>query len=479
MTGGSAGVGGGAAGAAGNPGVGGEIGGAGTGTGGAAGGSAGTTGATGGAPGTGGSAGGHAGSAGGSAGSADGSAGSAGGQTGGVAGGAGQSGAAGGQSGATGGNTGGAGGAAGQGGIVLGGGGAGGAAACQAESITFTPRAPTVLVLVDRGGASFTTATTGTFFNLRSAIEQTISTLQSQVRFGLAVYVGNHPSTTCQLDYESVAPALENAIAIKTVYDGLGPLQPFGTKADTPATEALPMAQAALKADLAAGDRYLLFVTTGDTDFCDDGDSICSADAVTYQLQAAYAGTPHIATRIVGIPVSVAAGLEPTFLQNQANAGAGQPAVVPVLTGQTTPYTAQDIYFECADGTDGGADSWSSLYMTKGLTTTTPLATYGTATSAPLYMAASTSVADLTTAVSAALSSMKSCTFDLSTFSIDTTRLGEASVKIDGTTIAQSTTNGWSMPTGTELVLNGTACAAFQTATTIGFDFPCDIVKTN
>ena len=493
--GGGSGGGTGGAGMAGHPGSGGaagQRGSGGTGTGGNAGaaGSAGAAGGTGG--GNAGAGGGNAGADGGNGGVAGGGAGGLAGEpgTGGNAGG--QSGAPGGHAGSTGGQGGGRGGqsgaaggqsgGAGQGGIVIGGGGAGGGpAACQPGSLTFNPRAPTVVILVDLSGGEFTTATTGTFFNLRSAIEQTVSSLQSQVRFGLAAYVGDHASGACQLDYRSVPAALSNANAIKVLYDSLGPLQPFGAKADTPATEALPMVQSALAADTQAADRYVLFVTSGDTDFCDDSDPVCSADAVTYQLQAMYAGTPRIGSRVVGLPISTTtSGIEQTFLQNQANAGLGQPAVVPVASGQTG-VTAQDVYYECEGEKNGGADSWSSLYTAKGLTTVTPLAAYGTPTaSAPLYTAASTSVSDLQIAISAALSSMVSCTFDLSSDAVDTTKLAEASVTISGTMVPQSATNGWSMPSGTKLVLNGSACAALQApGASILFQFPCDIITTS
>jgi hypothetical protein len=261
------------------------------------------------------------------------------------------------------------------------------------------------------------------------------------------------------------------------VYDGVSPLPSFVT-ARTPAVEALPMAQAKLQPDTGGGNKFLLWVTTGDTDFCDAGDGRCAADAVTYQLQQMYGASPSIGTRIVGVPVSPT-GFEPTVLQNFANAGAGQPAVVPMAASETQTITPADVYDECMNMTDGGSDSWSSLYAAAGRTAPAPLADYGSPTAAPLFMAASTSVTDLTTAVSGALSSLgRSCAYDLSSFAIDSTKLSEGSVTIDGTTIAQNATDGWSMPSETELVLNGAACVAAQAATSVSFDFACDAIKT-
>ncbi len=56
--------------------------------------------------------------------------------------------------------------------------------------------------------------------------------------------------------------------------------------------------------------------------------------------------------------------------------------------------------------------------------------------------------------------------------------LGKASVKIQGTTIPQNATNGWSMSGPTTLVLNGSACTTWQTPNNndISFAFPCSTI---
>jgi len=443
------GCGGGSGGGAGGAGVAGGAGAGGVGGGIAAGAGGGNAGASG----AGGSSGGASGAAGGRAGAAGG-----------------QSGASGGHSGAPGGQTG----AVGSGGDVgTGSGGAAGSAVdCQSEPIAFTPRAPTVLILVDRSSSS------GTYSAVRAAVEQVVSSFQHQVRFGLLDYVGDDNGESCQLLGSVIDPAIDNALGVKALYDSLGTV-PSAITADRPAVQALPMVQAALQGDTGGGNKFLLWVTTGDTDFCDAADERCSADAVTYQLQRMYGATPSIGARIVGLPVSTATGIQPTVLQNFANAGAGQPAVVPMAPGETQTITPADIYGECVGMTDGGAQSWSTLYTVGGRTAPSPLAVYGTPTPAPLFMAASTSTADVTTALDAALSSLGgSCAFDLSSFTIDPAKLAEGSVTIDGTMIAQSAADGWSMPSDTELVLNGAACTAARQATSIEFHFPCDAIRT-
>ena len=353
-------------------------------------------------------------------------------------------------------------------------GGAGGSA-CQSTGLAFTPRAPTVLVLVDRGGSAFTTETTGSFFNVRSAVEDAIAAVDGQLRLGFAAYVGQHSGTTCGLVYDSVPFATSNALAIRTEYDLLGPLTPYPTaKAETPTTEAIPMAQAALAADPGTGGRYLLFITTGASDFCDDANNSCPPDAVTYQIQRLWAGAPSIETLVVGLPAAslnpVAAGV----LQDFANAGAGQVAAFP--TGSS--FTENTLSYACNGNSDGGIDSWPSLFAASGRTAPAPIATYSaTGGTAPLYMAATGAVADIEAQVIAALSSVKSCAFDLAQFSIDPSKLGEATVTINGTPLAEDAAVGWNMPTPTELVLNGPACTTLRTSTgTIKFAFPCDTV---
>jgi hypothetical protein len=221
------------------------------------------------------------------------------------------------------------------------------AGSCQTVKYPFTATNPAVFILVDRSGSEFTTATTGTFFDLRTAVEQVVtsstvggSSLDSQVRFGIGSFVGDHASGSCMLNYQSVPIALNNAAMIKSAYDGWGPLQPPGAKADTPAVEAIPMVKAALQADMGTGQKYMMIVTDSETDFCDDGNALCPADAVTYLIQDMYNSTPSIQTLVIGLPTTIS-NISTTVLQNFANAGAGQTAVVPTGSGAKT---STDVY---------------------------------------------------------------------------------------------------------------------------------------
>jgi hypothetical protein len=84
-----------------------------------------------------------------------------------------------------------------------------------------------------------------------------------------------------------------------------------------------------------------------------------------------------------------------------------------------------------------------------------------------------------------ALAGVKSCSFDLSdvdgkSIKVDTTQLAKASVKVEGVTVPQDGTNGWSIdPTSSStLLFNGTACTNWRMPNNndISFAFPCGTI---
>ena len=105
----------------------------------------------------------------------------------------------------------------------------------------------------------------------------------------------------------------------------------------------------------------------------------------------------------------------------------------------------------------------------------------------------------LTTALSTALSGVRSCTFDLSTFQIDADKLDEAIITLVDSAagnmdvpLDKNSKNGWYMTditaatnakgqvthTATQVQLFGSWCDKLraQTTTDIKFNFPCDII---
>ncbi|HEY4393617.1 MAG TPA: vWA domain-containing protein, partial [Polyangia bacterium] len=354
---------------------------------------------------------------------------------------------------------------------------------------------PTVFILVDRSGSEFDSGCpnvmTGAYFTLKSAVESVVSDLQSQFRFGLGVFVGDHSTGTCARDWDTVPIDLNNSDAIKSKYDSLGqvPMASGGNcKADTPAVEAIPMVKSLLQADTAvvSGPKFMLFATDGQTDFCDDGDPDCPADAITGEVQDLY--TAGFGTLIMGDPFNGAPSLafNATVLQNLANAGTGQGTTLPTQNGSTMQ---SQVYYACnGQGTAAGANSWTSLYTAAGhaASDTTTIATYSTAGTAKVFSPGGSDMGSLVTQLKAAINSVpRSCTFDLSTLAhpikVDRTKLSEGGVFLNGAPVQldPNNMNGWDMISDTQLELFGDPCTTFQDpsqAAKISLDFPCDLI---
>jgi hypothetical protein len=359
---------------------------------------------------------------------------------------------------------------------------------------TFMPKIPTVYVMVDRSGSMFDCQSTSgrenscdtqadtAWVKLREASLAVIRSLQADVRFGFASFTGTDPAHggTCpQLD--QVAPALNNADAIAAVYNML-PFQPntneSGKKFETPANQALATIGEKLIADAYPGDKYILFVTDGQPDYCDDANSLCAPDSVVYYLQTLKA--KNVRTIVMGLkPPAGAWDIGPGVLQAFANAGAGEPTVAPLLRPESQ--TTFSFYDECA-----GIAGWAADLTVSGKPKErgTTLGTYE-ATAGPTmpYTPNAADQASLTTQLGAALSGVKSCTFDLSnvngqSIKVDLNKLAEASIAIEGKMVAQDPATGWSMASQTQLVLNGAACDTWRMpdVNDISFNFPCKTI---
>jgi len=343
-------------------------------------------------------------------------------------------------------------------------------AVCQTAQYKFEPKIPTIYVLVDRSGSVFTNDTTGIFFTLRTAALQVIRDLQGEVRFGLGVFTGQ-AGVMCPA-LTNVPIALNNYTPIATAYNGLGRPQ---FKAETPAAQALGMVRTILMNDTAPGQKYVLFVTDSETDYCDDGDPVCPLDSVTYQIQNMYAA--GIGTFIIGLP-SDQSNYSTGALQGFANAGAGLGVALPVQGTQPVP--SSQIYGSCS-----GRPGWRAIWDTAGRAASNATATYmATGGAAKVYTPDPMNQTALVNAIASVVAGVKSCTFDLNdvggkSIKVDMTKLAQAHVLIEGSEVAQDTTNGWSLgATPSELVLNGTACTTWRMPNNklIDFKFPCGII---
>jgi hypothetical protein len=252
----------------------------------------------------------------------------------------------------------------------------------------------------------------------------------------------------------------------------------MGKKFESPASEAIAAAAKALMADTTPGDKFIIFITDGQEDYCDDSIDICSSDSTVWRLQAAF--TAGIKTIVFGLQTDQF-NLPAGVLQAFANAGAGEPTVAPLHGGQIT-----DFYYQCNGGSGG---LWLADTMTAGKTAAAgvSLGTYS-ATSGPTkpYTPNASDQTMLATQLAAALSGVKSCTFDLGNINgkaihVDLKQLNKASVAIMGMTVPLDPNNGdgWDMVSGTQLQLFGSYCDLWRSADTkdIAFNFPCEIIN--
>ncbi len=327
----------------------------------------------------------------------------------------------------------------GSGGFISGGLTSGG---CQQFAIAFEPQTPTVMVLVDRSGSMFDS---GFWDPLKTAVLKVVEKTQDKVRYGLLTFTGI-AGQQCPLVTGTDTFVINSYASLQAAYDAAS-IKP-GAKLETPTGMVI---NEKVIPDLLAfkepGKKYILFVTDGEPDRCDDGDPVCARDDVVGAVQAAY--NQSIGTFVFGLQANAALG---QHLQDVANAGAGQPVLSP----------GDALKYSCLGGDETKA---KGKYAAAGGTTKffTPDATDATA---------------LENALSAAVAGAQSCTFDLQgKIEVDLANAGLGHVLIDGAAVPYDAQNGWQMTSPTQLELVGDACSQLKNATKgISFDFPCDII---
>jgi hypothetical protein len=348
---------------------------------------------------------------------------------------------------------------------------------CQQAQRTFVPQIPTVFVLVDRSGSMFDENPRGSGLNawgsLRRGVLQVIAELQSDIRFGFGAFSGQ--GSTCP-DMPSTGLALDNEPAIAALYQSLE-RSPYK---DTPTLGALTAVAERLWSDPVVGAKYVLFVTDGQPDYCDDGDPLCAPDSVVGRLQRMAAGlgddgvqNEPIRTLVFGIDSPLSA-ISPEVLAAFANAGAAEP-VAPLVAGATA------VYDQCNRVPGWAADfATTGKEAVRGATAGDYSPIGGTAT---VYRPDPNDQAELVEQIRAALAGVKSCAFDLGgdgvQVDVDRPDLGElAHVTIDGADVPFDATDGWHMLSGTTVQLEGAACERWRVPgeTSIAFDFPCDVI---
>jgi hypothetical protein len=374
---------------------------------------------------------------------------------------------------------------------------------CQTAKIVYVPKTPTVYLVVDRSGSMFHCIVGGelvcsdkadtSWTKLKEAIQTVVMQLQADVRFGFTTIFGTNPAGSggsCTLATagtlaDNVPPKLNNYTDIKAKYDSLSAMWPnpsdamnTGKKLESPAMYAIRATTKALMADTTQGDKFMIFLTDGQEDYCDDALEICASDSTVGALQAAAA--VNIKTIVFGLKTTQF-NLPNGVLEAFANAGAGESTVAGLMG--TLDTTA--IFDQCQGVMPWRTDLTASGHpTTRGPTAT--VGTYGTTRGPTTPFAPNAGDQTmLVTQLSQALAGVKSCTFDLNDVDgkmirVDTSRLAQAHVLINGTEIMLSTTNGWNVDAAApnQLVFSGSACDTWRkpSSTDINLQFPCGTI---
>lgn len=363
---------------------------------------------------------------------------------------------------------------------------------CQDFDVDFVPKVPTVMVVVDRSSTMF--QATDFWGTLKAAVLPVIEDLQSDVRFGFASYTGVR--NMCQGLSTPTDFAFDNYAAIRAAYDALGnPMDDLGDKGETPTAVAIEQARELLLADAAKleaaeeppSEKYILLVSDGDADFCNDPAAQCAADAVVAALQLA--ATEGVRTLVFGIESDQ---LEhPEWFDFFAQAGAGEkPAWTDALTIST--YTGK-LESECSSmpewadyrEANGNAPDPTQCNTPEGQNQPPegnaecylPAGNYDPAGgSASAFL--STDTAALAAQIKTTVSGLKSCVFDLSGSGVEVVAGQEATGEIFVSDV-QISADQWRMNTTQELELLGAACTTWQDPATKKFfaGFPCEALK--
>jgi len=356
--------------------------------------------------------------------------------------------------------------------------------ACQMAMYNFAPKIPNVLVLVDGSGSMFQTSASlpnGAWGALRTAVLPVIQGLQltpdgqPQIDFGLGVFTGVAPAM-CPI-FKTVAIAPNNYDMISSQYP-TGPLSTM--KLETPVTQVLPMLPPLFTNAPGNGGNYVLFVTDGEPDFCNDGNTVCPVDAVVAEIKQL--NGMAITTYVIGLSSNSNASTCPDVLQAYANAGVNQPIANPCGTHNSSQ--------ECSGDTNWAALA-SQLKRTAGQALVDYVPTGGTA---QVFKPDVTDQQALTNTLAGLFSGVKSCTFDLNSIDpakppikVNTNALAGARILVETTVVPLDNTNGWKVncvPAGdpsckpTQIELTGTACTNWRLPANknITFDFPCDVI---
>jgi hypothetical protein len=296
---------------------------------------------------------------------------------------------------------------------------------CVEDEVKFTAAIPTVVMLIDQSGSMNQQFGNGARWNvLRDALIDKntgiISTLESQVRFGLALYTSDNgfdsdtAPKTCPI-ITQVAPGTDNYAAIAAKY------LPDDWQGDTPTGESIDAAVKILDGVSEDGPKAIVLATDGEPDSCADpnpGDAMGLDAARALSVTAVQnAFKKQITTYVISVGNQV--GQE--HLRAVANAGQG---------------LAVDV------------DATNRFYLAN-------------------------NQADLATAFDTIINGVRSCVFALNG-AVPDNRVVSGSVLLDGMGLLYGDKDGWRMNGPSEVELQGKACAVIKSGNhDLKIKFPC------
>lgn len=325
---------------------------------------------------------------------------------------------------------------------------------CDEFDYEFVPKTPTVYVLVDQSQSMF--EATDFWNKLKAGVLPVIQELAPDVRFGFGSYTGTGAS--CNGLMEGAPIAIDNYSAIETAYNALG----FVNGGQTPTPLAVLQAKDVLLADESPGDRFILLVSDGSPDFCDDPDPKCGYDALIAALQIAY--SEGVRTLVFGIENT---GVTQTTFDYFAQAGMGE------LPNMPEGVNTNSGMNNCSGGTGDGA--WANFRTLNGGTAATGAGKYsaegGTATA---FLNADP--AALATEIRSQVEGLKSCSIDMN-FDVVNASKGDIFVHDLDNAIPR---DQWEVSGASTSTINllGAACDLWQQPDVKDFfaGFPCDAI---
>lgn len=333
---------------------------------------------------------------------------------------------------------------------------------CQEVDVVFEPRTPTVFVLVDRSSSMFNGDPASSYWEtLKNAVLPVIEELQGDVRFGFAAYTGQNGST-CP-DLSDLGTLSENNYeAIASYYNGLAAPQ---YKGETPTAYAINEAKEILLADPSPGDRFILLVTDGDPDFCDDVNKLCGADALIATLQMAAA--EGVRTLVFGIDNP---DITPEWFDYYAQAGWGEEPNWP--DGLEVGEHNGKLNDQCQ-----GQAPWAAIHAQHAKPGNNMPAGHYSPEGGTAKAFLNTDPAALATQIRTAVEGLKSCVFDLAASNVEVKEGSESEgqIYVNEELIPLEQ---WRMNNPTTLELLGEACETWQRPDVDKFfaGFPCEAI---